>query len=85
MANTIAEANLKGLEGSLFYIFVNSQAAIQRLRGYSYHAKEANNLINLLYRKGQRVIIHWGPSYVGVVGNEIAESLAKKSFGKQAK
>ena len=66
-----------------FYLFVDSQAAIQRLQGYSYHATKAQRLTKQLVDKGHKVEVHWCPSHVGVTGNEIADQLAKEGLEKQ--
>jgi len=66
-----------------FYLFVDSQAAIQRLQGYTYHAVKAQRLTRLLVNKGHKVEIQWCPSHVGVIGNEIADQLAKQGLEKK--
>src|SRR5512140_3789311 len=65
-----------------FYYFVDSQAAIQRLQGYTYHALQAQRLVRALVRKKHKVQVHWCPSHVGITGNEFADRLAKKGLEK---
>jgi ribonuclease HI len=61
-----------------FYIFSDSQAAIQRLTsGYSFYAQKARALIKALVQKHTTVEVQWVPSHSGVVGNEVADQQAK--------
>jgi ribonuclease HI len=50
--------------------------------GYSYYSYRARNLIARLASRS-RVYIYWVPSHVGVLGNEIADKLAKLSLTKK--
>jgi hypothetical protein len=62
------------------YIFVDSQAAIQRLAGFSDLAHEAKTHCRTLVLRGITVFIQWCPSHQGIYGNEIADTLAKKGL-----
>jgi ribonuclease HI len=71
----------RGKEG--IYIFCDSQAAIRKVEtGYSYYSYRARNLIARLASRS-RVYIYWVPSHVGVLGNEMADKLAKLSLTKK--
>ena len=58
---------------SYCYIFSDSQAAIQRLEGFSFYAQKAKGLLAQLSRQDTQVYIHWCPSHMGIAGNELAD------------
>ena len=62
---------------------MDSQAAIKKLKGFSDHSHRAKALCNTLIRLDCTIFIYWCPSHIGIIGNEIADKLAKK--GLQAK
>jgi ribonuclease HI len=59
------------------YLFVDSQAAIARLEGFSSFARQAKGLLVALAAKGISTYISWCPSHQGIIGNECADNLAK--------
>ena len=65
------------------YIFCDSQAAIQKVeKGYSYYSLRARSLIGEVASRSI-VYLYWVPSHVRVLGNEIADRLAKKGLSKK--
>ena len=63
-------------------IFVDSQAAIQRLESCrnTYTVWKARQAASQLNAKGTKVRIQWCPSHVNIPGNEIADRLAKQGL-----
>ena len=59
------------------YIFVDSQAAIQKVMGLSEIGRRIRAQLYTLTSLGTHTTIAWVPSYTGIQGNEIADSLAK--------
>jgi ribonuclease HI len=45
----------------------------------------AQNLVKRLVKKGHKVEVYWCPSYMGIIGNEIADQLAKAGLEKSTK
>jgi ribonuclease HI len=67
-----------------FFIFSDSQAAIERLKnGTDFYTQRARALIKALARK-TTIEVHWVPSHSGVIGNEIADQQAKAGLLKEA-
>ncbi|KJZ68630.1 hypothetical protein HIM_11979 [Hirsutella minnesotensis 3608] len=62
------------------YIFIDSQAAIQKVKRYSDLAIRVRRLLTSL-EAFYNVQLHWCPSHVGIFGNELADQLAKKGLG----
>ena len=62
------------------YIFVDSQAAIGRLRGFLDLIFQVKNYCRALKEKGFIVYVQWCPSHKGIFGNEIADKLAKRGL-----
>ena len=68
------------------YIFSDSQAAILKVKdGFSIFSIRARNLIKALKRKKIEIKILWVPSHIGIIGNEIADRLAKQGLEKRPK
>jgi ribonuclease HI/endonuclease/exonuclease/phosphatase (EEP) superfamily protein YafD len=66
------------------YIFIDSQAAIAKVRKHSDLAIRVRRLLaslGTLYT----VQLHWCPSHLGIFGNELADQLAKKGLGAPLK
>jgi ribonuclease HI len=64
------------------YIFVDSQAAIQRLQQYSNPtAQKAKRAVETFGRQTQIQII-WCPSHKGIPGNETADRMAKQGLSQ---
>lgn len=63
----------------LVFIFIDSQAAIRRLEGYSDLAIRIRGLLERLYLT-YTIRLDWCPSHVGIFGNEFADRLAKKGL-----
>jgi len=63
-------------------IFVDSQAAIQRLESCknTYTIWKARQAARQLSAKGTKIRIQWCPSHVNIPGNEIADRLAKQGL-----
>ena len=61
----------------LAYIFIDSQAAIIKMKGYTEIAANIRQKIHNLANRGAKIYIHWRPSHVGIYGNEVADKLAK--------
>lgn len=64
------------------YIFVDSQAALKKLGGFSELAVQAKNHCKTLNQQGKAVIFQWCPGHSGIYGNEIVDRLAKKGLEK---
>ena len=62
------------------YIFIDSQAAIQKVSGYSDIAAKIRVQLQQLRANKITVTLAWCPSHTGVSGNELADSLAKKGL-----
>jgi len=63
------------------YIFVDSQAAIQRLHNPGNPTiQKAKGIAETLVRRGIRIHIVWCPSHQGIPGNEIADLQAKRGL-----
>ncbi|OXV05133.1 hypothetical protein Egran_07099 [Elaphomyces granulatus] len=62
------------------YIFVDSQAAIAKVSGYSDIAYRVRATLAQLATYKVTVTISWCPSHVGIFGNELADQLAKKGL-----
>ena len=64
------------------YIFVDSQAAIQRLNQplNNHITKKARQYAKALAQLGIEVTIQWCPSHASIFGNEQADELAKKGL-----
>jgi ribonuclease HI len=67
------------------YIFTDSQAAIDRIKkhldigpGYSI-VRECIQLANRIAKLGARIAIRWIPGHANILGNEIADQLAKRA------
>lgn len=65
------------------YIFVDSQAAISRLRNSRGNSviQKAMQTVAKLNTLGCKVHIYWCPAHMGIPGNEMADFLAKKGLG----
>ena len=80
----IGEASRKminmGLTGKVINFFVDSQAAILSLDSYIVKTKtvlDSKNSLNTL-GAGNDIRISWIPSHIGILGNEVADKLAKR-------
>ena len=62
------------------YIFVDSQAAIQKVSGFSDTAANIRLQLTKLANKNITITLAWCPSHRGVLGNELADTLAKKDL-----
>ena len=62
------------------YIFVDSQAAIQKISGLSDIAAKIRVQLARLANKKISTTIAWCPSHMGIPGNELADKLAKKGL-----
>ena len=62
------------------YIFVDSQAALQKIGGFSDIAHQARHLLAKLAGHNVTVNLRWVPGHVGITGNELADQLAKKGL-----
>ena len=71
---------------SIFYIFVNNQAAIMTIRDPGTKSGQALikaivQILNYVRLSGVTVIIHWIPVYSSHEGNERADTAAKRATG----
>ena len=66
------------------YVFVDSQAAIQRLqgRGSAIVQQAKATTQHLIQHHNARIYITWCPSHKGINGNEIADQQAKLGLKK---
>jgi ribonuclease HI len=62
------------------YIFIDSQAVIRRLQGFSDLVQQAKAYCKLLCRRGIIVYFQWYPSHQGIYGNELVDMLAKQGL-----
>ena len=62
------------------YIFIDSQAAIQKVSGYGDLAAKIRSQLSRLAARNVKVTLSWCPSHTGVLGNELADKLAKKGL-----
>ena len=62
------------------YVFIDSQAAIHKVSGYSDIAAKIRLQLQQLYLNNITTTLTWCPSHTGVPGNELADSLAKKGL-----
>ena len=64
-----------------YYLFIDSQATIQRIQnGTTNTAQKIWSLAFKLQNISKRLYIFWCPSHVNVLGNELADKLAKKEL-----
>ncbi|KAK5989401.1 hypothetical protein PT974_10920 [Cladobotryum mycophilum] len=60
------------------YIFVDSQAAIIKIKGPGEISYRIRAQLHLLSQQSIAITVAWVPSHTGIPGNEIADQLAKK-------
>ena len=80
----IEYASLVAQPGQHFHIFSDNQAGLYRLKTPSDHPGQscqirASTATELIRRKGAKVSLNWVPGHTDVVGNELADSLAKEA------
>ncbi|KAL5601298.1 uncharacterized protein BROUX77_005547 [Berkeleyomyces rouxiae] len=59
------------------YVFVDSQAAIARLRKHGHFAWQARRVLGTFTSP---VTVMWCPGHMGIVGNEIADAVARQAL-----
>ncbi|KAK5989436.1 hypothetical protein PT974_05387 [Cladobotryum mycophilum] len=62
------------------YIFVDSQAAIMKIKGPGEISYRIRAQLHLLSQQSIAITVAWVPSHTGIPGNEIADQLAKKGL-----
>ena len=62
------------------YVFIDSQAAIQKVSGYGDLAVKIRSQLSYLSKRDVKITLSWCPSHIGVLGNELADKLAKKGL-----
>ncbi|KAK5989594.1 hypothetical protein PT974_07848 [Cladobotryum mycophilum] len=62
------------------YIFVDSQAAIIKIKGPGEISYRIRAQLHLLSQQSIAITVAWVPSHTGIPGNEIADQLAKKGL-----
>ncbi|KAK5993820.1 Cytochrome P450 monooxygenase ORF6-like protein [Cladobotryum mycophilum] len=62
------------------YIFVDSQAAIMKIKGPGEISYRIRAQLYLLSQQSIAITVAWVPSHTGIPGNEIADQLAKKGL-----
>ena len=62
------------------YIFVDSQAAIRKVSGHGDISARIRSQLSQLTKCNVKVTLSWCPSHIGVLGNELADKLAKKGL-----
>ena len=68
---------------NLVYLYIDSQAAIQRLQNNTFETTQlASKDTQKLLELGIKLTIIWCPSHIGIEGNELADKLAKQALDK---
>ena len=96
---SIYSAELYALENALLYaldnipksricVLTDSKSALQAISGVSNNRIEAiSNIINLIYdikKSGREIKLQWIPSHIGLKGNDLADSAAKKAASNES-
>ena len=85
MAILYATLTINKSSNSKFTIYTDSRSAIDALDQYEHKCslvQKTKIMIHKLKEKGKEVQLCWIPSHIGIRGNEIADSMAKKAITK---